>query len=76
MAGSTVCEMIRKHKVTAAAGVPTVFAEMLLHLERTGEKPAASLKQVNIGGAAMPLSMLRAFEHYGVDAVHAWGEVP
>lgn len=73
LSGKNVTGIMRKHRVTFACGVPTIFAGLLLHLEQSKEEMPPSLVRVNIGGSAMPISMLQAFDKAGVDAVHAWG---
>ncbi|HXZ68501.1 MAG TPA: AMP-binding protein, partial [Alphaproteobacteria bacterium] len=59
--GASVCELFTAEKVTLCAGVPTVFLAMLDYLEKTGAT-LPDLKRITIGGAAVPLSMLEAFE--------------
>lgn len=76
LSGKNVTGIMRKHRVTFACGVPTIFAGLLLHLEQSKEEMPPSLVRVNIGGSAMPISMLQAFDKAGVDAVHAWGRPP
>ncbi|MFI8966604.1 AMP-binding protein [Streptomyces sp. NPDC053493] len=46
-------ELIRTHRVTHYAGVPTTALQLLDLAERTGD-PLASLTQLNTGGAAAP----------------------
>ena len=76
LSGPTLCNLIERHQITFALGVPTVFSTMLQHWERTKERPGTSLTGVNVGGSAMPMSMLLAFERYGVECIHAWGKPP
>jgi fatty-acyl-CoA synthase len=71
--GPSVCELMRTEGVTVTAAVPTVWQMALQYLRETGERPGL-LRRVIIGGAAVPESVLRAFEEdYGVEVVHAWG---
>ena len=71
--GASLHELMESERVTLALGVPTVWLALLQHLEKTGLR-LTTLKRVVIGGAAAPLSMIRAFrEGYGVEVIHAWG---
>lgn len=71
--GVSLKNLINKYKVTLAAGVPTLWQGLLIALRESGEK-MPSLKSTIIGGAACPLSLIKAYEDdYGVDIIHAWG---
>lgn len=71
--GVSLKNLINKYNVTLAAGVPTLWQGLLTALRESGEK-LETLKRTIIGGAACPLSLIKAFEDdYGVDIVHAWG---
>jgi fatty-acyl-CoA synthase len=68
-----LAEMMTTLRPTAAAAVPTIWQALLVHLE---DHPAdlSSLRDVLVGGAACPPSLLRAFhEKYGVHISQAWG---
>ncbi|PPK70454.1 long-chain fatty acid--CoA ligase [Actinokineospora auranticolor] len=65
--------MIATLRPTHSAAVPTIWQGLLAHLER---HPAdlSSLREVVIGGAACPPSLMRAFaDRHGVHITHAWG---
>jgi fatty-acyl-CoA synthase len=71
--GASVYELLESERVTASAAVPTVWQGLLAHLRAIGGK-LTTLERVVIGGAAVPESLLRAFEDdYGVRVSHAWG---
>ncbi|MBL8551944.1 MAG: long-chain-fatty-acid--CoA ligase [Hyphomonadaceae bacterium] len=71
--GPSVCDLIETEGVTMTAAVPTVWMMALQYLRETGKRPG-KLRRVAIGGAAIPETVLRAFEEdYGVEVVHAWG---
>jgi fatty-acyl-CoA synthase len=55
-----------------AAGVPTVWLNLLHHVEAQG-LDLAGLDRVVIGGSACPPAMHAAFAAAGVRAIHAWG---
>ncbi|MCG8443221.1 MAG: AMP-binding protein, partial [Caulobacterales bacterium] len=71
--GASVQRLIVEEGITHAAAVPTVWTMLLTHLEQTGDGLGA-LKEVTIGGSAVPRSMIQTFdERYGVRVIHAWG---
>ena len=70
---AVLCELFEQEKVSAAAGVPTVWLGMLQHLDKTGATLPPSLKQVVCGGSAMPRSMVARFMGAGIRVAHAWG---
>ncbi|KIZ05685.1 fatty-acyl-CoA synthase [Monoraphidium neglectum] len=70
--GENVYHMIEAHGVTISAGVPTVWANLLAHVERHGLR-FSRLKAIVIGGAAAPRSHIAAFEDRGVEVRHMWG---
>ncbi|MEU0501748.1 long-chain fatty acid--CoA ligase [Nocardia sp. NPDC005998] len=66
-------EMMASEKPTFAAAVPTIWGGVLAGL---AAKPQdiSHLRSVVVGGAAVPPSMMRAFqEKHGVRILHAWG---
>ncbi|MEH6822265.1 MAG: AMP-binding protein, partial [Dietzia psychralcaliphila] len=68
-----LAEMMSTLRPTAAAAVPTIWQALLAHLD---EHPAdlSSLRDVVVGGAACPPSLMRAFhDKYGVHISQAWG---
>jgi len=70
---AVLCDLFEREKVSAAAGVPTVWLGMLQHLEKIGKPIPPSLKQVVCGGSAMPRSMVTRFMQDGIRVAHAWG---
>jgi len=71
--GKSVYELIEKEKVTFAAGVPTVWQMLLMHMKPQGLR-FSTLNRTVIGGSACPPAMIRAFQdEYGVEVLHAWG---
>jgi len=66
-------ELIESEGVTVAAGVPTVWIDVLHHLD---EHPhdVSSLRLIKTGGAAVPPSLIEAFgSRYGVRVLQGWG---
>ncbi len=70
--GASLVQLMEEEGVTTTAGVPTVWLNLLAHIEETGRKPSR-LSKVVIGGSACPPAMMEAFEKLGIQAVHAWG---
>ncbi|MEE4350314.1 MAG: long-chain-fatty-acid--CoA ligase [Pacificimonas sp.] len=69
----TLHKLLIQEKVTMTAAVPTVWLGMLQYLEKTGGDMGV-LKNVVIGGSAVPRSMIVDFaKKYGVEVFHAWG---
>jgi fatty-acyl-CoA synthase len=70
--GETLSALINEEGVTLAAGVPTVWLGLLSHLKATGQR-VDTLKQIVVGGAACPLSIMEDFDSYGVESRVGWG---
>ncbi len=65
--------MIATERPTFAAAVPTIWTDLLNHLDANGGD-ISSLSEVVVGGSACPPSLMHAFwERYGVRIIHAWG---
>jgi fatty-acyl-CoA synthase len=73
MDGASIHGLIANEAVTKAAAVPTVWNMLIAHLNESGDT-LDSLKEVVIGGAAVPRAMIDQFDKkYGVEVIHAWG---
>lgn len=71
--GEILCDLINEHKVTASAGVPTVWLALLEYLDAT-EKKVPSLNRLTVGGAACPQIIVEEFaKKHNVDVQQAWG---
>ncbi len=70
--GASLYELMESERVTATAGVPTVWLGLLQYLE-ANKLEFHYLKRVVIGGAAVPRAMIEAFEDRGIAVTHAWG---
>jgi fatty-acyl-CoA synthase len=64
--------MIEAERPTLAGAVPTIWTDLLAHLE---QHPAdiSSLHEAIVGGSACPPALMRAFAERGVEIIHAWG---
>ncbi|MEV6771137.1 long-chain fatty acid--CoA ligase [Nocardia sp. NPDC051030] len=66
-------EMMAVAKPTFAAAVPTIWGGVLAGLQ-AAPQDISHLRTCVVGGAAVPPSMMRAFEErHGVKLLHAWG---
>ena len=66
--------IIQTERVTSAGAVPTIWNDVLAHLDRHPEIDVSSLRQVMVGGSACPPALMRAFqERHGVTVYHGWG---
>jgi fatty-acyl-CoA synthase len=66
-------QMIVTERVSLAGAVPTIWTDLLAHLD--GNKADIStMREVIVGGSACPPALMHAFsERYGVEIIHAWG---
>ncbi|MEV0330916.1 fatty acid--CoA ligase [Micromonospora echinospora] len=68
-----IAEMIAAERPTMAAAVPTIWTDLLAHLD-THDVDVSGLREVVVGGSACPPALMHAFgERYGVEVIHAWG---
>lgn len=71
--GASLQQLIRDEGVTFSGGVPTIWTMYLDYLRRSGED-TCTLRQLVIGGSAVPRSMAEMFERtYGVAVRQIWG---
>lgn len=71
--GASLASLFNDEKVTISAGVPTIWAGLIQHLESSGET-LPYMKRTVIGGSACPPSMIEKFrDKYDVEVLHAWG---
>jgi fatty-acyl-CoA synthase len=70
----SVLDLLAGEHVTFTAGVPTVWMGVLRALDAEPDRwDLASLRQVNVGGAASPRSMIEGFDRHGLTIVVGWG---
>ncbi|MEU2506027.1 long-chain fatty acid--CoA ligase [Streptomyces sp. NPDC007863] len=67
-----LAEMIEREKPSHAAAVPTIWQGLLAEVT-AHPRDLSSMKQVTIGGAACPPSLMEAYDRLGVRLCHAWG---
>ncbi|MBN8504627.1 MAG: AMP-binding protein [Burkholderiales bacterium] len=70
---SVLAATMREQGVTMAAGPPSLWLELLDHLDQAGDHPA-SLRRAAVGAAAFPPALLKRLRAWsGVEVVHTWG---
>ena len=71
--GDSLWDLMETEGVTASAGVPTIWLDLLRAMGDRGRAPE-KLEFVVIGGAAVPKSMVKAFEKdFGIEVRQGWG---
>jgi acyl-CoA synthetase (AMP-forming)/AMP-acid ligase II len=71
--GAGLFELLESEQVTISAGVPTVWLQLLQHVEQQ-ELRFSSLRRVVSGGSAVPSALIAKFdERYGVEVRQGWG---
>ncbi len=71
--GASIYELMQTERVTVSAGVPTVWLQLLQHVEQHGLR-FSSLQRIVAGGAAMPTALTaKLVENYGVEVRQGWG---
>lgn len=71
--GESLERLFIEEKVTAAAGVPTLWQGLARQLEKS-DAPLPHLRRLMVGGAALPASLQDFFEdRFDVEIVQGWG---
>jgi 3-(methylthio)propionyl---CoA ligase len=66
-------DLLEHERVTASAGVPTVWLGLVQHLEQCGLR-FSTLQRIISGGSAMPRPLIATLSDvYGIDVRHGWG---
>jgi fatty-acyl-CoA synthase len=70
----SLIDMVEKLRPTVAGAVPTIWNDVMHHLEKEPDHDMSSLRLVVCGGSAVPVSLMRTFEDkYGVQIRQLWG---
>jgi fatty-acyl-CoA synthase len=69
---ASIAELIAGEGVTITAGVPTLYSNLLRHLDAAGSG-AGTLERIVVAGSAPAPSMIEGFERLGVSVNHVWG---
>jgi fatty-acyl-CoA synthase len=65
--------MIEAERPTLAGAVPTIWTDLLAHLD-ANPTDTSSMREVIVGGSACPPALMHAFsERHGIEIIHAWG---
>ena len=73
MQPAALAALISDYRVTVAAGVPTIWNGLYQEL-KARPRDISCVRALIVGGAAMPRSLIGAFEkELGVNVLHAWG---
>jgi fatty-acyl-CoA synthase len=68
-----LADMIGTEGPTLAGAVPTIWTDLLGHLD-ANPTDTSSLREVIIGGSACPPALMHAFaDRHGIEVIHAWG---
>ena len=70
----SLLDLYQQERVSVSAGVPTIWLGILERLER--EPKRWQLKpnmRMVVGGSAAPEGMIRGFDKFGLEVLHAWG---
>lgn len=71
--GAGLYELMEAEGVTVSAGVPTIWLDLMQHVEQHGLR-FSTMRRTIVGGTAMPLSLIAKFtDEYGVEVRHGWG---
>lgn len=71
--GPGLYEMMETEKVTASAGVPTIWLGLVHHLEQN-QLRLSTLQRALSGGSAMPRALIASLsEKYGIEVRQGWG---
>ena len=71
---ASLLDLLDREKVTRAAGVPTVWLGVVDLLQRCPDRWRLHPRLlVAVGGAALPESLIVAFDRLGIAVRHAWG---
>jgi len=73
MDAHSLCEMIKDEGVSFACGVPTIWNNLVHHIEENNLS-FEKLQRIGIGGSAPSLKLLEYFEkNMGLSVFHGWG---
>ena len=64
--------MLEEHRITYAAGVPTIWTGVLDELRRR-DRDTSALSRVSTGGSAVPAWLIAAYAERGTTMLQGWG---
>jgi fatty-acyl-CoA synthase len=70
----SLLDLLERERVTYTAGVPTVWMSVLNAIDAEPDRwDLSALEQVNLGGAAVPASLIAGFERHDLAIIQGWG---
>ncbi|MGA8308467.1 MAG: long-chain fatty acid--CoA ligase [Terriglobales bacterium] len=69
----SLLNLCEQEQVTVAAGVPTIWFNVVDCLEKHPGRWKLPKMRVLVGGAAPPLALIRKLDHYGINLHQGWG---
>jgi len=70
----SLIDMVETLRPTVAGAVPTIWNDVMHHLEKDPDHDMSTLRIVACGGSAVPVSLMRNFEEkHGVQIRQLWG---
>ena len=74
MDAASMVDLIETQRPTVAGAVPTIWNDVMNHLDSHPGHDISSLRLVACGGSAVPVSLMQTFEErYGVQIRQLWG---
>lgn len=70
--GASLYELFETQRVTMSAGVPTIWAGLIQHVQANKLK-FSTFKATVIGGSACPPAMMQTLQDMNIEVIHAWG---
>ena len=67
-----ICQLFNEEGVTHSAGVPTVWLNVIDHVENRGSS-LGKLHTILVGGSSAPPATIRWFKKHGIRVRHLWG---
>jgi fatty-acyl-CoA synthase len=68
----SVLSLMNAERATISAGVPTLWLNLLAHLERAGGR-LETLQRILCGGSAVTRALVAGYDAMGIPILHAWG---
>jgi fatty-acyl-CoA synthase len=69
----SLLDLFEQEQVTLAAGVPSIWYGLLQALDSEPSRWKLRRMRMVLGGAAVPESLIRAFDRHGQEVIQAWG---
>ena len=69
----SLLDLFQSEQATVAAGVPTIWLAILQNLEQHPGRWKLKPMRMLVGGSAVPESLIRSFERYGLHILQGWG---